>query len=140
MSSIVVGVDGSPGSMAALRFAITEARARGCGVRAVRAWSIPFVGDAPGAMLPDLVGDFGTEAEMTLRDALASYEGEEVEIEPRVAEGPAARVLVDESADAVMLVVGSRGRGGFTGLLLGSVSRQCAHQAACPVIVVPQPR
>lgn len=140
MSSIVVGVDGSPGSVEAFRFAVREARVRGCGVTAVNAWSIPLVGDAPGAMLPSLAVDFGAEAELVLGDVLTPYEGEAVEIERRVVEGPAARVLVDEAAGAAMLVVGSRGRGGFTGLLLGSVSRQCAHHATCPVVVVPERR
>ncbi len=60
----------------------------------------------------------------------------EVDIERRVAEGAAAAVLVDESRDAELLVVGSRGLGGFSGLLLGSVSQQCAHHAACPVVIV----
>jgi nucleotide-binding universal stress UspA family protein len=89
-------------------------------------------------MLPSLAVDFGAEAELVLGEAVAPYEGEGVEIERCIVEGPAARVLVDQAAGAAMLVVGSRGRGGFTGLLLGSVSRQCAHHAACPVVVVPE--
>ena len=57
-------------------------------------------------------------------------------IERRVVEGAPATVLVDESRQADLLVVGSRGHGGFAGLLLGSVSQQCAHHAACPVVIV----
>jgi len=60
----------------------------------------------------------------------------DVVIETRAVEGQAADVLVNESKDAAMLVVGSRGRGGFRELLLGSVSQQCAHYAACPVVIV----
>jgi len=59
-----------------------------------------------------------------------------MEVERRVVQGRAAAALVDESRDADLLVVGSRGHGGFAGLLLGSVSQQCAHHAACPVVIV----
>ena len=61
-------------------------------------------------------------------------------VERRVVEGAAASVLVDESRDAELLVVGSRGHGGFAGLLLGSVSQQCAHHATCPVVIIPRER
>ena len=70
----------------------------------------------------------------TLREALPDFDG--VAIEQRVVEGTAGAVLVDESHEADLLVVGSRGRGGFAQLLLGSVSQQCAHHAACPVVIV----
>jgi nucleotide-binding universal stress UspA family protein len=63
-------------------------------------------------------------------------DADDVKIERRVVEGPAASVLVDESRAADLLVVGSRGHGGFTGLLLGSVSQQCAQHAECPVVIV----
>ena len=66
-------------------------------------------------------------------------EAEGVEIERRVTEGSAAAVLIEASRDADLLVVGSRGHGGFTGLRLGSVSRQCVSHASCPVVVVPGP-
>ena len=69
---------------------------------------------------------------MTLRD-----EAGDVEIETRLAEGGAARVLTEEAAGADLLVVGSRGLGGFRELLLGSVSRECAQHAPCPVLIVP---
>ena len=70
----------------------------------------------------------------------AEAEAEGIEIERRVVEGGAARVLVDAAADGDLLVVGSRGHGGFAGLLLGSVSQQCAHHAHCPVVIVQAPR
>jgi nucleotide-binding universal stress UspA family protein len=63
-----------------------------------------------------------------------------VDVEPVVREGAPARVLLEEADDADLLVVGSRGLGGFRGLLLGSVSQQCSHHAPCPVVVVPHER
>lgn len=137
--AVVVGVDGSPGSLAALRFAVEEARARGALLRAVLAWSIPIGGDLPGALVPDLVADFQREAEQELADVLASVDTSRVEIEPVTVEGPAARSLLRASEDAALLVVGSRGRGGFKGLLLGSVSGHCVRHARCPVVVVREP-
>jgi nucleotide-binding universal stress UspA family protein len=80
-------------------------------------------------------------AERVLREAIEEVRRDQpaAEVEPLVADGPAAQVLVDMSADADMLVVGSRGRGGFAGLLLGSVSQQCVHHAHCPVTVIREP-
>ena len=66
--------------------------------------------------------------------------GDKVEVISVVVEGAAGAVLVAESQDAELLVVGSRGHGGFAGLLLGSVSQQCAHHAACPVVIIPHQR
>ena len=77
-------------------------------------------------------------AERVLREAVERVRSDHpsVAVETTVIEGPPARVLVDMSADADLLVVGSRGLGGFSGLLLGSVSQQCVHHAHCPVTVV----
>jgi nucleotide-binding universal stress UspA family protein len=138
MSTIVVGVDGSKGSIAALKFAIEEARVRGSKVKAVAAWEVqvPVYG---GGFVP-LPLDRGTY-EQTARDALnvsldqAGTSG--VSVTPIVREGQPADVLAAEAQGADLLVVGSRGRGGFKGLLLGSVSQQCAHHAPCPVAIVP---
>jgi nucleotide-binding universal stress UspA family protein len=66
-------------------------------------------------------------------------EADGVEVEQVTVEGAAPRVLLEQAEDAELLVVGSRGLGGFRGLLLGSVSQQCAHHAQCPVVVVPTP-
>ena len=93
------------------------------------------------APYPALGGDIKAlrdAAETALKERCASRSPKRstVEIERRVVEGRPAAVLVDESQDADLLVVGSRGHGGFTGLLLGSVSQQCAHHAACPVVIV----
>ena len=142
MSTIVVGVDGSEGAREALRFALEEAKLRGSTVRAVHVWRYLPAGTGYFEVgLRDLdldVGELQRAAEASLESSVAAVAGENpgVEIEQRVVEGPAAGALVDESQDADLLVVGSRGHGGFTGLLLGSVSQQVANHAACPVVIV----
>jgi nucleotide-binding universal stress UspA family protein len=146
MGVIVVGVDPSAGAKAALRFALEEAELRGATLRAVHAWKFGYV-DAPGidAAAPMLGAEIedlrrGAEAALdaTLHDAIPDTGG--VELERHVVEGAAAAVLVEESRNADLLVVGSRGLGGFRGLLLGSVGQQCAHHAFCPVAIVPNPQ
>jgi nucleotide-binding universal stress UspA family protein len=142
MGVIVVGFDHSEGAKAALRFALEEARLRHAKLRVVHAWEYGYV-VVPGidGSYPALGGDIREirdAAAATLNAALRELipETEPVEIEPRLVEGRVAAALVDESRRADLLVVGSRGYGGFTGLLLGSVSQQCAHHAACPVVIV----
>jgi nucleotide-binding universal stress UspA family protein len=136
---IVVGIDHSDGAKAALRFALEEARLRHATLRAVHAWKFDYLG-APGIMGTLPPGEYEalqSAAEAAL-DAtfkeVAKAEG--VEVERWVVEGAPAAVLVEESRDASLLVVGSRGLGGFAQLLLGSVSQQCAHHAECPVVIV----
>jgi len=139
MAVIVVGVDGSPESKEALRWAIDEAELRRATVRAVHAWTYPvFFGEA---YVPSEAVDaesLAAEARDALDAVVAEVAGEDPRayIEHVVAEGPAARVLVETAHDAELLVVGSRGHGGFSGLLLGSVSQQCAHHAPCAVVIV----
>ena len=142
MGVVVVGVDHSAGAKAALRFALEEARLRQATLRVVHAWQYGYIG-ATGleGALPAMGGELedfrrGAEAalEETLRDAGAEKDG--VAIERRVDQGAAAAVLVEESRGADLLVVGSRGHGGFAQLLLGSVSLQCAQHAFCPVVIV----
>jgi nucleotide-binding universal stress UspA family protein len=138
METIVVGVDGSQGSAAALRWALREARLRGTKIRVVHAWVYPEVStyhDAAHVLrIP-----FGEEAAALLDRVVESVssEAEGLEIEKVVVEGQAAPALVEAAKDASLLVVGSRGLGGFAGLLLGSVSQQCAHHATCPLVIVP---
>lgn len=135
---IVVVVDGSEGSLEALRFALEEARLRGGTVTALLAWSVPFVADVPTGLLPEMMDDFRADAEALLAGQVAAAgDPGGVEIERLVVEGPPAQALVHASEGAALLVVGSRGRGGFKGLLLGSVSSQCVHHATCPVVIVP---
>jgi nucleotide-binding universal stress UspA family protein len=143
MTVIVVGVDHSDGANAALRFAFEEAKLRQAKLRAVHVWQFTGHLGAPGleGSYPGFGGeldDLRGAAEAVLDAALrqVANETDDVQVERRIVEGSPAGVLVEESRDADLLVVGSRGRGGFAGLLLGSVSQQCAYHAACPVVIV----
>jgi len=140
MGLITVGVDHSAGSNAALRFALEEARVREATLRVVHAWQFGYVG-ATGmeGLLPTVGGEldeFRRAAAAELETILADADAGGVEIETRIEQGSAASILIDESQDAELLVVGSRGHGGFASLMLGSVSQQCAQHAACPVVIV----
>lgn len=140
-STIVVGVDGSKGSVRALEFALDEARIRGAEVKAVAAWHVPpAYGMGTGwYAVPLDPTSYEKIAETALEESLEQAHAAEsgVSVTPVLKEGQAADVLVAEAQDADLLVVGSRGLGGFKGLLLGSVSQQCAHHARCPVSIVP---
>ena len=133
---IVVGVDGSDSSKGALRWAIRQAKLTGATVTAVTAWQYPSAyGWAP---LGDDAVDFAGEAEKALAAALTEASGAvpEVSVRPRVAQGPAAEVLLRAAEGAELLVVGSRGHGGFASALLGSVSLHCVLHALCPVLIM----
>lgn len=145
MSTIVVGVDGSAGSAEALKFAIGEARLRKATLKAVTAWTLTYVAAPIGMMAPideALIPELQENAKAVLDGALAAALGPEpdIEVEKAVLEGTPAQVLVDAAQGADLLVVGTRGHGGFTGLLLGSVSQQAAHHAPCPIVIVPHPK
>lgn len=137
---IVTGVDGSEESKAALHWALDEAKLRGTDVRVIHAWVMP----APSGLMSYYVvalqdpALYQEGAEKFLSDFLAeeTRETEGVEIDGMAVEGTPAEVLIDASTDAELLVVGSRGLGGFKSLLLGSVSQQCAAHASCPVVIV----
>jgi nucleotide-binding universal stress UspA family protein len=142
MGVIIVGVDRSAGAEEALRFAFEEAQLRGATLRAVHAWQFGYIG-APslegavqvlGAELDEHRSAAGAVLDAMVREAIP--DAGDMRIERRVVEGAAAAVLVEESRGADLLVVGSRGHGGFAQLLLGSVSQQCAHHAECPVVIV----
>lgn len=138
MAKIVVGVDGSAASNAALRWALEEARLRGARLEAVHAFASPEVSTTSQALHlieTDFAAYRAAGAEIVDR-ALSDAGAESVEIERSVVEGPPAAALLDAAKEADLLVVGSRGHGGFAGLLLGSVSEQCAHHAPCPVVIV----
>jgi nucleotide-binding universal stress UspA family protein len=140
MSTIVVGVDGSDASVTALRFALEEAKVRGADVKAVSAWHIPPMSYGAGwvPMNIDFEG-FAKVAKDTLDKSLSEADaaGSGVEVTEEVDEGQPAEVLLEAAKGAELLVVGSRGLGGFKGLLLGSVSQQCSQYAPCPVVVIP---
>ena len=137
---IVVGVDGSQSSLAALKWAIRQARLAGGSVDAVTAWEYPAgaggFGWSPGAAFATT--DLASVAEKALSEAtataLAGADG--VPVRQLVREGHPARVLIDATVGADLLVVGSRGHGGFAGMLLGSVSAHCVRHASVPVLVI----
>lgn len=135
---ILVGVDGSEGSARALRWALAEARAHGMMVDAVTVWESPNV-YGEGFYTPEGERQVAEAAHDLLDRTIAQVAGDrpDVEVHPIVYRGDPADVLCQWSADAQLLVVGSRGLGGFGGLLLGSVSAKCAHHSSCPVVVVP---
>jgi nucleotide-binding universal stress UspA family protein len=138
---IVAGVDGSPSSLSALRWAVVQAGLTGASVDAVIAWHYPAAAAGGGyGMAAGIAGpaDFRESAEKIVADAVSRIPGspEDVRVHARVAEGNAARVLLDAAGGAELLVVGSRGHGGFTEALLGSVSQHCVQHAPCPVVVI----
>jgi nucleotide-binding universal stress UspA family protein len=137
---IVVGIDGSPSSEAALRWAFEEARLRAAELRTVYAWSaFPFFqADTPLTLTTE--DDLRVEAERLVREFVGDTIPDTGDVEitvlaPQTTSG-VARTLVDLAEGAEMLVVGSRGLTGFSELVLGSISKQCVHQARCPVVVV----
>jgi nucleotide-binding universal stress UspA family protein len=132
---IVVGVDGSVPSKAALAWALRQARLTGAVVEAVTAWEFPSVTGYP-VRVADV--DWEGLATETLSDAIAGVTagGEPVKITAKVMKGNAAQVLLRESAGADLLVVGSRGHGGFVEALLGSTGQHCVQHATCPVVVI----
>jgi nucleotide-binding universal stress UspA family protein len=141
---IVVGVDGSEGGAAALEFAASEAALRKARLRIVSAWEVPTAAYGGGFAPPIDAATwdaFRVRAEQVADDASAVVKKlqPEVEVEALAAAGQPAVVLLEQSADAELIVVGRRGHGGFTRLLLGSVSEQVVHHATCPVVVVNQP-
>lgn len=134
---IVVGVDGSQSSAAALRWALDEAERTGAAVRAVTAWETPTNWGKPVPVYP------GDHPEVDVEARLARIVGDSTAGRPslrvtrEVVEGHPAQVLIDRARGADLLVVGQRGFGGFAGTLTGSVSQKCVHHASCPVVVVP---
>ena len=140
MARIVVGIDGSDHSKRALQWALDEARLRKASLSVVYAWMLPVYatgyGFAPGALIdPASMSDAAsTQLDRTVDEVVG--DAKDVPVERKAIEGMAASVLVEEADGADLLVVGSRGHGGFAGLLLGSVSQQCAHHATCPVVII----
>jgi nucleotide-binding universal stress UspA family protein len=139
MERIVVGVDTSEGARRALRWAIEEARLRAAQVTVVHAWLLPTLVSTPFGTVPIDVHGFEEAAAAEL-DAFLDAEladVADVTVERQSVAGGPASALIEAAADASLVVVGTRGRGGFAGLLLGSVSQQVIHHAPCPVVVVP---
>lgn len=140
MDRIVVGVDGSTHSSEALRWALDEARLHGASLEVVMTWEYPpvYAASSHDVFLPpesDLAGAAHASVAKLLVDA-GLGDQDDVEVIETVVSGFAAPTLIDASANADLLVVGSRGHGAFTGMLLGSVSQHCVTHAACTVAVV----
>lgn len=139
MGRIIVGVDGSRNSAAALRWAVAEGRLRDLAVTAVYVWGYYDPPAADDGSFEPAYSD--TEAQEALRRAVADALGEEAaeHVDRRVVFGQASRALLDAAADAGadLVVVGARGVGGFRGMLLGSVAQQCLHHTDRPLAVVP---
>jgi nucleotide-binding universal stress UspA family protein len=168
MGGIVVGVDDSPGARKALAWAVTEARLRGAALRVVHVhkqeeWTAPLyfpsqhavptvptgsAGEPSSAELASveqaqevLRGAARARAEKMVDQLLGEVGAAGVEVRPTVVQDRhPADALLEEAGDADLLVVGSRGRGGFGGLVLGSVTHALVLHATCPVVVVPSRR
>lgn len=143
MGRIIVGVDGSEHSLEALRWAVKEATLRDGTVQAISAWTYPVMaadGLAGGAFISGLDPEtLAASARSNLETAVQAAcpdEATRPKVELVVVEGSPGQALVEASKGADLLVVGSRGHGGFANLLLGSVSSQCVHHAHCPVTVI----
>ncbi|MGA7756386.1 MAG: universal stress protein, partial [Ilumatobacteraceae bacterium] len=140
MGEIIVGVDGSDGSRAALRWASRTAAASGARCRAIAAWQYPANAVTPAAPAklpgPEEMDERTCDDLRTVVGDVLGPDADRVEVE--AGRGPAASVLLAAAARAGtdMLVVGARGRGGFAGLLLGSVSQECVEHSPCPVVVL----
>lgn len=133
---IVVGIDGSPTSRDALRWAVEEAHLRRAALVVVHAWHMPYTGVYP------YVGDaydtavFQRAADETVDQALGDTDvPDDVSVTRKVVNEPPAKAILDAASDADLVVVGARGLGGFAGMLLGSVSHHVANHATCPVVV-----
>jgi nucleotide-binding universal stress UspA family protein len=149
MAKIVVGVDGSAGAAQALEWAVAEAVLRKAGLHVVYAWTVPLIDAIPepwvigapqvGPSDEEVYQHLAAAARKVLDESLDEARALEpgLEIVGELVEMRAAPALIAAAGDAALLVVGSRGRGGFSGLLLGSVSAQCVHHSPCPVVVVP---
>jgi nucleotide-binding universal stress UspA family protein len=137
--TIVVGIDGSPGSRKALTWAAAEAAVHGADLVVINVWEHTLMPPAGSVSVSER---YVPEASQSTGDELVQIIKEElgddppVLVRPQVKQGRPAKVLIDESANADLLVVGKRGHGGFVGLVLGSVSQHVAAYAHCPVTVV----
>lgn len=138
MPGVVVGTDGSGNALRALRWAVDEARMRGTNVTVLAVVPVPVT---LGQVSRPIVGEADPAdiraAQTSAKEAVAQVNTDGVEVAVRVVSGVPAEELINAGADADLLVVGSRGVGGFSRLLLGSVSTQVVHHARCPVTVIP---
>jgi nucleotide-binding universal stress UspA family protein len=137
--TVVVGVDGSKASARAIEFAFEQAETMDADVVALHAWTSPFLTYADGAsMLQFDEEKIREEARLLVAESVAGAAAEHPDVRwtTELETGSAARALIGRAESADLVVVGSRGRGGFTGLLLGSVGQSVLHHAHCPIAVV----
>jgi nucleotide-binding universal stress UspA family protein len=140
--SIVVGVDGSEGSKAALRWALSQAHLTGLPIDAVTVWQPPTQTGYLYGYIPTELDDesyaelAGKTLDATVADVRAEFD-QPVKVRTIVRAGHPALILLEAGRNAEVLVVGSRGHGAFAGMLLGSVSQHCVQHPTCPVVVVP---
>lgn len=135
---IVVGVDGSESSLRALALALDEGRLRDWDVDVVHAWSFPAMTLSPYAPTPIVTeAEFEAVGSEVITRALSEADTAGVRVARHLVMGGSAPALLKAAAFADLLVVGTRGHGGFAGLLLGSTSQHCAHHPPCPVVIVP---
>ncbi|HVA06495.1 MAG TPA: universal stress protein [Acidimicrobiales bacterium] len=141
-AKIVVGVDGSDGSIDALRWAARQAELTGAKLHVVTAWAFPEH-RTPFGIVFDIAesADPTARARSKLDDLIEDVLGkhEKVALRAEVIPGNEAAVLIEAARHADLLVVGSRGLGGFAGMVLGSVSAHCIRHARCPVVVIRHP-
>jgi nucleotide-binding universal stress UspA family protein len=141
-ATIVVGVDGSPPSERALAWAVDEAAAHGDDLLLVHAWAYPSImaisygGPTVPVFAQEDMEKVSNELVEQAADA-ARARAPALVVTTRLVQGHAAAALVEAARGARMLVVGSRGLGGFKGMLLGSISTSCVHHATCPIVIVP---
>ena len=139
-SRIVVGVDGSPASLAALGAAFDEARLRHAALHVVTAWQLTYSEIA--IETPLVVQRIAEHNSQILRSAVESIDADRksgVDVTSDLVNGHPASELLAASEGATLLVVGTRGTSGLTGALIGSVAHALIHRATCPVLVVPEP-
>jgi len=137
--TIVVGVDGSPNSRTALTWAAAEAAQHNTDLVVVNVWEHTLLPPSGSVSVSErYVPDPSQRTAEDLLGIIKEVLGEDppVLVKPQVKQGNPAKVLIDDSADADLLVVGTRGHGGFRGLVLGSVSQHVAAYAKCPVAVI----
>jgi len=135
---VVVGVDGSPGSVAALSWAGRYGAATGATVWALHIWHYPTSAGLPPGITPESVDDeVKANQRKELDEAISKANLDPAAlVESKIGYGHPAQVLIEESKNADLIVIGHRGHGGFTGMLTGSVTLQVVNHAVCPVVVV----
>src|SRR5690606_18568983 len=136
MNEFVVGVDGSDHSRMALQWAVTVGSAAGVPVRVVQSWIHPRSAVVPVAAVPVSESEMEEQTRQAITAVVAEMLGSSAAVTTDVLQGPPAAALLQTVTPDSVLVLGSRGRGGFRGLLLGSVSQECVEYATCPVVVV----